>query len=483
MKPLSTGIIGVVGSPGSGKSLCTIREMTRIAVYEHRPIYTNVPIKPKRLRAYIYRRAKHYKSHAIQRRLAQLIKPTNQEHFLRFCKRLKAVDEATAAAVNKRGGDPDDLSGLSQVEHMACVAEAMQVVEANFGKPKMVGAEADWYPAGSCFFLDELHKWFPSGKPSDQTPEVLAFTSMHRHLQMKLYVLSQRWMNVSLAFRAMAAEVVTCMNYSKVPIVGSIRLHGLVNVFRFRTFNGEDIEERTGQPRIGAKVIRSELYCPEWTGAPEYDCYHSISHGGSMEQQQADLQKVTGSMLGGETRKLIEERDKAMKEKRSNIGSIVQTWFFRICYCSVIFWVGRLSAPPEVVTELQVERVEVPTPMVAPAAVGPAYAMGPRRAPEKLTAVLDGKVLVDGSTLHLGGLHRGWTLEAIEDVRAESVWTDPQGVPHIWRPGGGLERLRELPPELRTKLAGSGNGYASGPSARPSAAATDLLAPEFWLRN
>lgn len=469
-KPLPTGIYGIIGAPGSGKSFKAVREIVNSACTQTRPIFTNVPIRPKRLRALIYRRLPmKVKGHAARRARANLVRPISHAHFERFCKRLGLIDETAERIMSEWGMEKGAVGDLAEFQQTEARNAAMQEVTEKQGEPIISGTGANWIPPGSVLFLDELHKWYPSKGYKDEPKAILDFTSMHRHMQLKVFVMSQRWMNVSLSFRSMATEVWYCMNWAKKPIVGFIRLQRLGNIFRYTHYLGEDVEEKTGLPRPGAERVWAEFVCPELGPAYEYDCYRSYSHAGTLEEQEAEIQSVTDAMLGVKTKPATptEKEDDDMPRK-DHWGKKLNRWVTFGGVCSICIFIGRCTAPPtEVIVERQVEAAEQEgeadpatpgeTVLVAQAdptqqqAATPQVPERPAWADKRISGITATGAMIDGNTYNLGDTYEDLFLVACDGTTGLSIWLDKQANCFHWR-AGGTPRLGVLPAKVLESL-------------------------------
>jgi hypothetical protein len=476
MKPLATGIFGIIGVPGSGKSLMAVREIVQTVMKDRRPCYTNIPIVPKTMRAYIFlklRTKKKQMPRRERRAVAQLVKPISQEHFHRFCQRLELIDLIKERIQKKMDPPSNDLNHLAEFQTMEAVKRSMRIVARIHGKPVIAGKNADWIPPGSCLFLDELHKWYPSKNYRDEDPAIVALTSMHRHMQLKIFVLTQRWMNASLSFRSMAEQVWYCMNWSKKPIIGFIRLHRFINIFRYVHFNGVDIEERTGMPGVGARPTWSELYCPEWTGGVEYDLYRSHSHVGTLEEQRAEMDAVVTAMMGSKHQKQIDEtienEDDMSSRNKDSWSKKVNRYFTWLCVLTLVFMVGRMSKKADPVETPTVETVAIVEPETQPEEnEQPESPVEPEPQPEpepyqppavRLSGVRQGTATIAGNNYGFGDTYDEMELLALDPQTGQTIWVGPGPTIFRWDIGR-LPRRGVLPPAVRAQLAERLNALA-----------------------
>lgn len=484
-KPLPSGIYGLIGAPGSGKSYKAVREIAYSACTQARPIYTNIPIQPKKLRAYIYRKLpKSIKGHAARKRRANLVKSISKRHFCEFCKRLALIDQEAEKVMDEMGTDRHAIGELAEFRMAEARNEAMRRVSEKYGDPVLVGRQANWIAPGSVLFLDELHKWFPSKSYKDEPKEILDFTSMHRHMQLKVIVISQRWMNVSLSFRSMAREVWYCMNYSKRPVLGFLKFDRWFNIFRYMHFNGEDIEERTGLPRPGAKPVWSEMVWPELNGGIEYDLYRSYSHAGTLEQQAAEISKVTAAMMGGEDESEYLENKENEMPKRNTIGQKLNKAIVYMGVFGIAFTIGRCTSP-NTTTVVMGEAEERPvteeekTGVVHNAGVSEsAPELPPVWVNRRITSMANNWVMIEGRKYEVGQKHEDLLLLGVDSAAGDSAWiaTD-QGISYRWRIGG-VPQPGRVPPAVRERwLAALRSRDNTATPAGPAEETPDVNAP------
>jgi hypothetical protein len=459
-KPLAHGIIGLIGAPGAGKSYKAVREIVYSVCAQARPVYTNVPIKPKRLRAYIYRKLpRSVKGHAARRRRSNLVKSITRQHFVNFCERLGAIDELAEVIMDREGVDRDDVSQMAQFRQSECRNKAIQQIE-EIEPAKLVGRDANWIPPGSVLFLDELHKWFPSKNYKDEPKAILDFTSMHRHMQLKVVVISQRWMNVSLSFRSMAKEVWYCMNYSKRPILGYIRFDKFINIFRYVHFLGEDIEERTGLPRPGATPVWSEMVWPEWNGGIEYELYSSYSHAGTLEEQEQEIKRITAKMMG-EPEPTSKKGGDDMPQK-DTLAKKLNRWAMYMGLAGLAFTIGRCTTPtqPVELSEEQLATLRVQpennekntAAVVGEEARQDADDTPPAWRDKRITSMAANWVMIEGRRYDVGQKFGELILVGVDANGGDSAWMLPSGAVYRW-PVGGVPRVGSLPKPIADRWA------------------------------
>ena len=484
-KPISTGIHGIIGAPGSGKSYAAIREMVRVAIKEVRPVYTNLPVRIGPLRAYVYQRAKGSK--AYRRRIANLIRPISKDHFNAFCVRLHDIDQRSEQL--RKDHSQSNGGTLATFNDDRRRQLAVQQIETEQGPPVIVGPNANWVPAGACMFLDELHKWYSSKKYKDESDEVLAYTSMHRHMLHKCYIISQRLMNISLSFRAMMVECCFVTNYARKPILG-IQLYRFFNVFRYQYFNGDEIEESSGKPKIGAKPVWSEVHCPELEGGVIFRLYQSHVHAGSITQLQAELKKTVDDAIGVEQ----QEEEIMLGAKhvpfwRKHIWAILALVGGAVIAC--VLWLG--DDEPETVAahdEQTTQAVEGPaTGADVPGASGgePELPLWLQQAPTeeelaatmpwwmnaRLTGLGDGVAYIGRRKYAIGEESNGLRLFALDRVQGWSIWIELSSGRFVRWDVGGAGVYGVLPSEVLARMVQDARPAAERFADDPAAAPVD----------
>jgi hypothetical protein len=428
----STGIVVVAGTPGSGKSYFAVMEMASVVLRERRPVFTNIPIVLGALRAYVVIKGG-------DRRLAGLIRSLSKDHFDRFCARLQRIDHVAENLSATKTCDKD-LAKLSKFSQQDARAEAVAIVNKELGEPRVVTTSegpADWIPPRAVLFLDELHKWYPSRNSREEPSQILAYTSMHRHIMHRCYVLTQRAMNVSLSFRAMAVEFIFCHEYSRMPVVWIVRVP--FKVFKYSFFDSSQIAD--GEPRHMAKPTFSFLELPFATSHVIYRLYRSYSHAGSVKALHAEADDVVNRMTG-----TTEKPEVKTVGPKISLYRRIKGWSVTVSCIILAFWLGGFRHPPQVPV--------VPEPVAAKLTpVETALIV------QKTTPILQGTMLgtaiVDGQRIQTGGTYDGATLIGVDDTGGRTVWLAPPRRVIVWNIGneqhvgvlsdrGGVSGLSEV---------------------------------------
>ncbi|MEM1107110.1 MAG: zonular occludens toxin domain-containing protein [Planctomycetota bacterium] len=307
--PLATGIAGVIGKPGHGKSYCMAAMMVYQVVTQRRPVYTNLPIEWDAMRNHI--RDQAYGSDDYRDALPKLIRKMSKQHFERFMLRLQAVCRRSEEIKDDLNllVDPELNEALSRVDDQteldgeidaAAWRQACDEQTVSAGPVIYYGPGANWVPPGTVFVLDELHKWFNSRGYRNEDQAVQDFTSMHRHLQARIFIITQRWLNVSLSFRSMTDDLVLLKNFGRVNFGPIKPADWGWNIFRARWVRADDYDESLEAIKPGRHAFATDWYVPNIMARHReiFDIYRSTSHAGGIEEQHEELKRVRTEMVG-----------------------------------------------------------------------------------------------------------------------------------------------------------------------------------------
>ena len=462
-KPLKHGIVPVIGPPGMGKSYLSIYLIADHVLREQRPVFTNVPVVLKSLRAWLYMNAKGTKQY--RRAVARLVRPMTQQHFTRFAERMEWVNTRAGEIMDglKTGGTLQADAEFSEHE-----ARTQANAEAEAKDPaKYSGAGANMVPPGSVLILDELHHWYPSRDYRNEPSSIMHLTSMHRHYMLRMYVMSQRLMNISLTFRAMASDYVFCLNLSKLPILGALRLERWISWFLYSWYDGTSVSVDKGQVEPGAKPYRRDYKLPELNNRQVFRVYRSYSHAGSIEELHEQLHQARVAMIGEEAETLRKKKGDTMtlgtRQNPRGIRLFLNRVLWIIVLGTIFWWMGRCSmrdvqaqqdaeAQAELVEEQVGEEEEEPDQAaINSTAERLETEQRERFLSSTLTAVLPGRVNIGRQQIQLGAQHEGFTLLAIDFSNGESIWIDNSGGVYRWTVGG-MPTRGTLPEPLRAEL-------------------------------
>ena len=455
IRPLESGIYGVIGKPGSGKSYLCAKLILSHAALERRPVYTNIPIKLKRMRAYIVMRTQGSKP--IRRSLSKLIRPTlTKQHFGRFCERLSWISDRIEVLKDEWEGYGDLDEDVEEELEDAFWKQAVIESEDEFGQPVYSGMKANWFPPGSVLFLDEIHKWFPARNYRDEPKYVIDMTSMHRHLQLKIFVVTQRWMNASLSFRSMSIELLRCTNFARVPLLGPLRLHQLgLNLFRVGHCLPEDYDERNDELKIGKKDFTFNFEFPSFNGGVYFQLYKSHVHGGSLQDQAKELREVRSKLVGSNLIDQLEDKQSVKTKTTSKLQ-----WF----KYAFVFLVGVLAAMTFIKPEKELIQVPTPTPKQKQTQQ---ISTQPQQSPVyeryELAGVINDGAYIGTQLVKVGQTVEGYKLTKVDVEHGRTEWKNQNGDAVDW-PVGDSGVLYASPGGLRSERPESGEASPRSPA-------------------
>lgn len=450
-RPMDSGIYGVIGKPGSGKSYWCAKQILTHAALDRRPVYTNIPIRLKRMRAYIVMRTQGPK--AVRRSLSKLIRPTlTKQHFGRFCERLSWISDRIEELKDEWEGYGELDEQVEEELEDGFWKQALLESDDEFGPPVYAGCKANWFPPGSVLFLDEVHKWFAAKNYRDEPKYVLDMTSMHRHLQLMIYVVTQRWMNASLSFRSMSIELIRCVNYARVPLLGPLRLHAWgLNLFRVGRCLPEDYDERNDELKIGKKDITFNFEFPTFNGGVYFQLYRSHVHGGSLEDQARELREVRSRLVGNNLIDQLEDKQNVKTKPMSK----VQMFKYAVAFLVGVFVAMTFMKPEKEVVEVP---VKVPTQVTTNTRTAQ-----PQQQPvyqrHMITGVVNGGAYIGSQLVRVGQSVEGYRLAKVDVNHGQTMWTGQNGDAVDW-PVGNVGVLRDAPGGMRPERPAVG---AAGP--------------------
>lgn len=458
IKPPDTGISIVVGVPGSGKSYWAVLRMVDIIIRYERPVWTNIPLNIKRIRAYIRIRAGRKKAY-----LANFIRPLTRDHFQRFADRLAAIDDRAEQIMNSGGvAATDGVSKLGKFDQTKARELAIEQINAEQGEPIIEGPGANWIPPLAVTVLDELHKWYPSKSYRDEPKALLDYLSMHRHIMHRIYVLTQMAMNVSATFRRMAVEFIYCIDKSRIPLFWVIRAP--FRAFFYTTFDASDVKD--GEPKHMAQPTFSDIQVPALTAGIIYQLYRSYSHAGDMQtltdQMEALKRQMAGDQASPETVRKTDTMALGAKTATDRLWERLRRWSLVGLLIAGGWGLGRCSVnmpePEPVVTAATSADNPTPEKTTSPQ-TPPAW--------PRLDGITDNGAIINGSLHRTGDTIRDARIIDIDATRQAIGLLHNSGALSVWRLGREPDRVSG--PTRRPARPGDAAGRTpAGPAATPA---------------
>ncbi|MEM9346437.1 MAG: zonular occludens toxin domain-containing protein [Planctomycetota bacterium] len=442
MKPLSTGIVGVIGKPGSGKSYSMAMMMAQLIVQNRRPVYTNLPMKWDNMRAYIARMTEG--SDEYKQSLAKLIRKCTKQHFQRFMERLQVInqrseqlkddyDQLLDEDIREKIAKADDISQIDEEIDSAAWQQACDEQALEDGGAVYYGRNANWFPPGTVFILDELHKWYNSRQYRNEDQAVQDFTSMHRHMQCRIFIITQRWLNVSLSFRSMCDELIILKNIARVSF-GPIKLKDYgIDILRAKWVMTDDYDEVNECMKPGRRAQVTEYYFPNWWPDHRdiYDVYRSTSHAGGIEEQAAELKKVRAKMVGSSVidEEELDVAEKMKKNRRAWMPPMMIGLGFGL-------FVGRCSGPNvnDAVEKMQAAQDQQQQTQLVQSDELTTQQQRTWNT-TKLTGANHNGVFVDDGFVPVGGLYEDIKLDRVDPIAGVSRWSTFDGRGVSWTVG------------------------------------------------
>jgi len=257
------------GLPGSGKSFRAVKEVLRIIMEDRRPVYTNLPIRMRVMRAWLRKRGGEV--------LARLIQPMTREHFTRFLDRQEARQTSLKAWQETRR-----MEGRSYPDSLFA---RLWLAEA--GPDIYEGPKANWIPSIAVVFIDEVHLWFPASDvmARRENPNLQRYLSMHRHHGHSLYFITQDRMQMSVTIRRLCVIVWTIRNRAEDKIAWGIRLkHFGVQAFGYARFTSFGEDSKNSELSAPIEEITEFPWLPsnKWL----FRLYDSFTHVGGLARMK-----------------------------------------------------------------------------------------------------------------------------------------------------------------------------------------------------
>lgn len=261
------GIQIVEGLPGSGKSFfCIDRLLLPAITRAHRPVYTNLPVRWRVLRAFLYKRGGS--------KLAGLIRPLDAEGLIRFAERFDTRARLVESLKAQR------------VDHYRVDALA----DAQLGPTITDGEGLNWIPRGSVIIVDEAQKWFPMANQSREPLAFMRYLSMHRHAWHKLFFVTQERGRISKNIRAMADKFWVVRNKKEDCLAWGVRFkHVGLNAFGYAAYTADQLAGRTMETRPAENyVVFPTFPSKRWI----FRLYDSFTQSGSVACAAKELEAI-----------------------------------------------------------------------------------------------------------------------------------------------------------------------------------------------
>lgn len=261
------GIQVIEGLPGSGKSFFCIDRLLLPAIMKaHRPVYTNLPVRWRVLRAFLYKRGGS--------KLAGLIRPLDADGLMRFAERF----DTRARLV--------ETLKAQRVEHYRVDALA----DEQLGPTITDGEGLNWIPRGSVIIVDEAQKWFPMAHQSKEPLAFMRYLSMHRHAWHKLFFVTQERGRISKNIRAMADKFWVVRNQKEDCLAWGIRFKHLgLNAFGYAAYTSDQLLGRTNETKPAENyVVFPTMPNKRWI----FRLYDSFTQSGSVACAAKELEAI-----------------------------------------------------------------------------------------------------------------------------------------------------------------------------------------------
>lgn len=375
----------VEGLPGSGKSLM-LTEKALNYIKLRRPVYTNLPLKFRVMRSWLYRRGGPA--------FANLIQPLTRAHFLAFCERQDLYAKFKAEC---------RLSGIHQHR------EHVRLFKLKHGPNILHGPGANWIPPYAVLIIDECHHWFSAkdqmvrGDGRGESPYLLAYLTMHRHHGHDLWFATQDKMQVSVTVRRLSAEFWLVRDIAKVPVWQGLHFGMLgMKMLEYKRFNAFDYDKDTLDK---CTPIQSFWV---WPGLPSrkwiFRLYESFTHAGSLRELRAQLEMARDDAGVSQL-----EWKEPIPLDRDGMKSLA---IAAVCLL-VGAWFGYLFAkPPKLLNDYGAAAAQA-TPG-APGSATPPVPAGPAPGPAWIVSgTTKGAAFVGRSRVQRGDVHDGYLLDAV----------------------------------------------------------------------
>lgn len=460
----SYGIEIVEGVPGSGKTFVCVDWMLTEVMVHRRPVFTNLPVKFRVFRKYVKNR--HGEN------VANLIQPLTREHFIAFVERAKLYmdwrERLLTEAQQKR-------QFLSEVElDRRWVDEHGEDLWSDQGD----GRKANWIPVCSALFIDEIHKWFPQAKQKDESGELLAYTSMHRHFLHRFICISQHRMNITISVRRMAEKFWKVHNRSEDKLAWNIRFKHLgLKAFGYEAWTESaealPVHHEGHRPFASFTIVANGP-----RGRLLFRLYNSFTGSKSprkLVERMKEVRTEAGLTKSGHTREELEMFSKRMRKRMARRASFGWRWTRRLFFACIVgtlgFGVGRGISALKTENKADATQLQATQPVERTLADWPV-----------ITSITANHVRLGKDRVRVGETYRDALLVRAEPQSRLSAWV-LDGVAWIYAVGQP-EPIRVGSRADLERLAGgfSERGQASAGGADPGRAPQPPVEPGDVLR-
>ncbi len=392
-----TGIEIVEGLPGSGKTYHAVKTLCENVLWERRPVYTNLPLRLRVVRRYL-------RIKGDDPILARYVQPLTEDHLKRFFERNAAMAKFRMAH-KSHWGEP-------RIRAEFCKEHGPHVIDYDGD------GEPNWFPPGAMIVIDEAHLWFDYRQQQREAPEILLYTSMHRHHMHRIILITQDKQQVSISWRRNAVEVLHAADKRRIPFLFGLRVP--LMGFSYEVYPAEMGDMKDAR----VKPVREWVTWPRWGGMWVFRLYDSHTHMGSRRHLHKGLDDVRASIEGGERSR---EEETETQTEASDMGkrTAIKFWpallvvVLLACIVTGCLWGGG-DDEPDVPSE-PVKGTTRDKPTGRPDYTPPGFPdFGPG-------VIGDGYVVIDGQVYEHGSNVRGFTLERTDNAKGLSFWRGGDG--------------------------------------------------------
>lgn len=261
---LETGLIG------AGKSYDLTEKARDDAVYQQRPVATNLPLRYKVIRKYLNLQGRG--------ELARYIFPLQKDHVMRFIERNYELQQFTQT-VKELGLTTQEIEGAYFTKK---------------GPHVYFGKGANWFPPFTKFIADEAQHWFPQREQANEHPGVQAYFTMCRHHLHHWILATQDEMQVSLSIRRVCTQLIRAVDKRRFKFLWGWKLP--IPLFFYEEWPGE-VVFKSSSPF--AMPSGGYMRCPLMNGYLTYRLYDSFSHVGSPRRLKRRLNEIRDEIVAG----------------------------------------------------------------------------------------------------------------------------------------------------------------------------------------